>query len=58
MSDVDGYFDVPFDGCVRRWSTEPLVAHPGTTVVIQVAVTCRGCSADAHLVTIRTRKVP
>ena len=61
LNDLDGYYDVPIAGCVRRWAIEPLPAHPTTALVFRVAVSGRagrGCPADARLVTIRTRKVP
>jgi prepilin-type N-terminal cleavage/methylation domain-containing protein len=49
--------DAPLNATyLRRWTIDPLPAHPTDTVVVQVVVTRVGGIGDVCMTTVRTRK--
>jgi hypothetical protein len=56
-TNVGGYYDAPDARYVRRWSIEPLPAHPDSALAIRVTVVRTSGLGDASLATIKSRQV-
>jgi prepilin-type N-terminal cleavage/methylation domain-containing protein len=56
QTDLDGYWDQPIPGYRRRWSIVPMPGHTADAVVLHVVVLGGRTSADAHLISAKTRR--
>ncbi|HEY7290903.1 MAG TPA: prepilin-type N-terminal cleavage/methylation domain-containing protein [Vicinamibacterales bacterium] len=56
QTDLDGYWDQPSPGYRRRWSIVAMPGHAADAVVLHVVVLAGRTSADAHLISAKTRR--